>query len=149
MLTALVIAILVGMIARSGKGPGKLGISDGILAPCPPAMNCVSSDALSDKHRIEPFVASESADEEWTILLSIVESMPRTQIVTSTSDYLHAEVTMPLIPFVDDLEFNLRRNDGVIAVRSVSRAGYWDLGVNRRRVETIRKQIGEDGDVTK
>ena len=58
-----------------------------------------------------------------------------------TDDYLHAECRSALFGFVDDLELHLRASDGIIAVRSASRLGYGDLGVNRRRVESLRSAL--------
>ena len=64
--------------------------------------------------------------------------MPRVNIVRKTDDYLHAECKSAWLGFVDDLELHWRPSDGMIAVRSASRLGYGDFGVNRRRVEVIR-----------
>jgi uncharacterized protein (DUF1499 family) len=69
----------------------------------------------------------------------LVASLPRTRIVTRTSEYLHAEFTTRLLRFTDDVEFLLDEKAGAIHVRSASRIGHSDLGTNRRRVETIRR----------
>jgi uncharacterized protein (DUF1499 family) len=61
--------------------------------------------------------------------------------VNETPGYLHAECRSALFGFVDDLELHLRVSEGVIAVRSASRLGYSDLGVNRRRVEILRTSL--------
>jgi uncharacterized protein (DUF1499 family) len=61
--------------------------------------------------------------------------------VNETSGYLHAECRSALLGFVDDLELHLRPSEGVIAVRSASRLGYSDFGVNRRRVEVLRASL--------
>jgi uncharacterized protein (DUF1499 family) len=67
--------------------------------------------------------------------------LPRTRIVKETEDYLHAECRSALFRFVDDLELQLRPSESIIAVRSASRLGYSDLGVNRRRVEGLRESL--------
>ena len=70
-------------------------------------------------------------------LQRIIESMPRTHIVAASSMALHAEFTSLIFRFIDDVDLQL---DGrVVQIRSASRAGYSDLGVNRRRVEAIRR----------
>jgi uncharacterized protein (DUF1499 family) len=74
-----------------------------------------------------------------------VSELSRTRIVTETADYLHAECRSALLGFVDDLELHLRPDEGIIAVRSASRLGYSDLGVNRRRVEGLRTSLIERG----
>ena len=68
----------------------------------------------------------------------LVSELPRTRIIKEGSGYLHAECQSALLGFVDDLELHLRSSEGVIAVRSASRLGYSDFGVNRRRVEALR-----------
>jgi uncharacterized protein (DUF1499 family) len=63
-------------------------------------------------------------------------------------DYLHAECRSALFRFVDDLEIQLRPGEGIAAVRSASRVGYSDLGVNRKRVESLRAELAEAGVVS-
>ena len=73
-------------------------------------------------------------------LKAIVDAMPRTRVIDSRGDYLYAEFSTPLMGFVDDVEFYC---DGkVIHVRSASRLGYSDLGVNCKRIEAIREAFG-------
>jgi uncharacterized protein (DUF1499 family) len=72
--------------------------------------------------------------------------MKRVEIIENRDNYLHAEFTSLIFRFVDDVEFLIDAPNGVIQVRSASRKGYSDMGVNRRRVEEIRKQFSaEDG----
>ena len=61
------------------------------------------------------------------------------EIVTETADYVHA-LCRSRGGFIDDVEFRLSPNEGVIHVRSASRSGLHDLGVNRRRVERLRRR---------
>lgn len=71
----------------------------------------------------------------------VVRVMPRTTVVTESGDYLHAEIRSAVFGFVDDLEMQLRDGDGVIAVRSAARLGYYDFGVNRRRIARLRTAL--------
>jgi uncharacterized protein (DUF1499 family) len=73
-------------------------------------------------------------------LKRIVQAMPRTLIVTETPVYLHAEFTSAVMRFVDDVEFSLDEATRSINMRSASRLGKSDLGVNRRRIEEIRSK---------
>ena len=73
-------------------------------------------------------------------LKDLLAGLPRTAIVTATDDYLHA-VCRTRFGFADDVECRLCRPDGVIHVRSASRLGYYDFGVNRARVEALRQQL--------
>jgi uncharacterized protein (DUF1499 family) len=70
-------------------------------------------------------------------LLEVLNGMARVRIVQSTEDSLHAEFRSAVFGFVDDVEFYFNP-PGMIQVRSASRTGYDDFGVNRERVETIR-----------
>jgi uncharacterized protein (DUF1499 family) len=121
------------------------GISESRLAPCPSSPNCVSSDAPEGAHHVPPFRLAVPPDEAWEAVQEAVSEMPRTRIVKATSDYLHAECRSAIFRFVDDLELQLRPAQGVIAVRSASRLGYSDLGVNRRRVEALRAALTDRG----
>ena len=62
-------------------------------------------------------------------------------MIRSTPNYLHAEFQSVLFKFVDDVEFVYEDASGMIHIRSASRVGYWDFGVNRRRVERIREEF--------
>ena len=128
----------------SGR-PLNLGISEGRLAPCPDLPNCVCSQSGGTRSAVAPLGISGDAAKAFQRLERIVAALPRTHIVTRTEDYLHAECRTPVLRFVDDLEFLLDGEADVIHVRSASRVGYSDLGVNRRRVETIRLRFEHDG----
>ncbi len=129
----------------TGKRPSQLGVSDRGLAPCPPSPNCVSSDASDAAHRVEAFTLSASPDESWRVLREEVAALPRTTVIEETPNYLHAQCSSALFGFVDDLELHLRESANAVAVRSASRVGYSDLGVNRRRVERLRKALRARG----
>lgn len=79
-----------------------------------------------------------------TALREVVEAMPRTKVVRETDRYLHAEATSLVFRFVDDLELLLGDGDELV-VRSASRLGRSDLGVNAKRVEALRDALTERG----
>ncbi len=81
----------------------------------------------------------------WPIVREEVAKLPRTILVTDSADYLHTECTSRIFRFVDDLELELRDSDNLVAVRSASRVGKSDLGVNRRRVEKLRSRLRDRG----
>ncbi|MDH4161317.1 MAG: DUF1499 domain-containing protein [Nitrospirota bacterium] len=122
----------------SGARPSRTGPLDGRLPPCPASPNCVSSQSTDQDHAIEPLRFSGTAAEAMADLHAVLALLKRTKIVTESGGYLHAECTSLLLRFVDDLEFLIDTREQVIHVRSASRLGYSDLGVNRKRVETIR-----------
>jgi uncharacterized protein (DUF1499 family) len=126
------------LIGCTGSRPMNLGVNDGKLAPCPASPNCVSSQSKDKEHGIEPLRYTGSATEAMDRLKKIIIGMKRTRIIAETGPYIHAEFTSALFRFVDDVEFFLDERAAVIHVRSASRIGYSDLGVNRKRIETIR-----------
>jgi uncharacterized protein (DUF1499 family) len=132
-------ALLMTLLSQLAKKPDGLGARDGRLAPCPDSPNCVSSQAEDERHRIEPIRFDGDSDEAWKRLRERVAARPRTRIVTEADGYLHAECTSLIFRFVDDLECLLDRDARLIHVRSASRAGHSDFGVNRRRVEELRR----------
>jgi len=125
----------------TGTRPVNLGVHNGKLAPCPASPNCVSSQGSDREHSIEPLRYTGSPGEAMDRLKKIVISMKRSRIITETGSYIHAEFTSALFRFVDDVEFFLDERAAVIQVRSSSRIGYSDLGVNRKRIEDIRAAI--------
>ena len=113
------------------------------LAPCPASPNCVSSLATDAAHSTEPLSFTGDATLAWQRLKSALGTESRLSIVEDTGSYLHAEARSLVFRFVDDVEFVLDPDAGLIQVRSASRVGYSDFGVNRRRVERIRRIFSE------
>lgn len=109
-----------------------------LLAPCPNKPNCVNSQAENILHAIPPFPIHQTPEQSIDALASIIRSLPRTQIIEQTPTYLHATFTSRIFHFTDDVEFLYNPTKNVLEVRSASRIGYSDLGVNRKRVETLR-----------
>jgi len=119
----------------SWKRPDNLGVRDGRLAPCKRSPNCVSSQAdPSDReHYIAPIRGSIATAR------SAIESYPRTRVIRAEENYIYAEFRTRLLRYVDDVELYF---DGrVLQVRSCSRLGRRDFGVNRKRVEALRALI--------
>jgi uncharacterized protein (DUF1499 family) len=76
-------------------------------------------------------------------LAAVVNAMPRAKVITVKEDYVHAEFRSRLFGFVDDVEFFFDEDHKTIHLRSASRAGYYDFGMNRRRIERIRAQFSD------
>jgi uncharacterized protein (DUF1499 family) len=70
--------------------------------------------------------------------------MDRTVLVTREPGYLYAQCSTQMLKFTDDIEFWLDTDAGVIQVRSASRLGRKDFGVNRERIEMIRAQLAKN-----
>lgn len=133
--------LVMTLFSLAGRPPANLGVHDGRLAACPASPNCVSSDADDASQQVDPFRVKGPPEDAWAAVREAVAALPRTRIVEESGDYLHAECRSALLGFVDDLELHLRVDDGTLAVRSASRLGYSDLGVNRRRVEELREAL--------
>lgn len=124
------------------KRPDNLGLTEGRLRACPSSPNCVCSysESADTEHHIEPLEIPERFEQPMEALVKVLESLPRTTIVTREENYLHTEFTSRLLRFVDDVEFQILPDENQIHVRSASRVGYSDLGANRKRVEQIRAE---------
>jgi uncharacterized protein (DUF1499 family) len=129
----------------SGKRPADLGVRNGKLKAPPSTPNAVSSQATGGDHRIEPLAYKGAQEQAMQTLKQLVETTPRARFVEIRNDYLYAEYSSALVGFVDDVEFYFVPNEKIIHVRSASRLGYSDLGVNRRRIESIRAKLAQSG----
>lgn len=118
--------------------------SSGFL-DCPDTPNCVSSLAKNPKYRIEPFRLKKDLKSSWDIVKKTVGSLPRTKIVSADNTDIHAECRSMTFLFVDDLMLHLTPSTDIIHIRSASRTGYFDLGVNRDRAENLRKKLQQKG----
>lgn len=142
---SLLIITIMSLFSCTGQRPNNLGISNGKLSDCPSSPNCVSSDAADDGHKISAIQFSIPAADAWKLSRQAVLSLPRSQIITESANYLHAECRSAVFGFVDDLELQLRPSEGIIAVRSASRLGHSDFGVNKKRVEALRHALSKLG----
>jgi len=146
---ALVLAGQLGML--SGQAPADLGVHNGRLKSPSATPNSVSSqaDQYPDHPQrayaaIAPLAFTGDAEDAIRRLTLVVQSTPRCKLVTQQPDYLYAQCSTALLRFTDDVEFWLDSKAGVIHLRSASRLGQSDLGVNRARIEKIRAQFQQN-----
>jgi uncharacterized protein (DUF1499 family) len=139
---------LLAVGAALGLGTGCAGpraaVVDGKLAPCPNSPNCVCSQDAHPAHSVAPLTYTGPWPAARQKLLTVIRSMPRSHVVTEQEYYIHAEFASAVFGFVDDVEFRVDAAAHLIHVRSAARTGYFDLGVNRRRVEDIRGKLMTD-----
>jgi uncharacterized protein (DUF1499 family) len=133
--------MLLLLSACSGSPPENLGVQAGRLAPCPASPNCVSSQASDAAHRVEPLPLTGGRSQTRARLLAVLASEPRARLVAQDGDYLRAEFTSRVLRFIDDVEFLI--GEQAVDVRSASRLGQADFGVNRESVERLRRRHGE------
>ena len=102
------------------------------LKPCIQVSHCVREE-----------LNVERIDSPYEKVKSIIENSPRTKIVDSDGDYLHAEVTSRIMKYVDDLEISFFPEKNNLIIRSESRVGDGDFGVNQKRVDLIVNSLLE------
>ena len=119
------------------------GLNNGHLEPCPSSPNCVVSQDGDEKHAVDPITYKGDRNDVKEALLKVLSVVPRTEVIENTDNYIRTESTSRLFKFVDDAEFYFPEDENVIQVRSASRVGESDLGVNRRRIEQIRLALAD------
>lgn len=146
LLTAVVAVAVLFVLGRlfvqyRSPMPGDLGVREGELVDCPDTPNCVSTQAPPENsgQRVEPIPYAGDMDEARRQLVAIIGDMPRARVIADEPHYIHAEFRSLVWGFVDDVEFFLDDDSGLIHSRSAARLGYSDLDVNRDRYETIRQ----------
>jgi uncharacterized protein (DUF1499 family) len=120
----------------------KTGLAANKLPPCPESPNCVVSENETAVSRIEPLLFAGPPEQAWAVLRQVVVQNGGT-IRQDQNNYLWTTFTSRIFRFVDDVEFRLDAGHGMIHVRSASRVGHSDLGVNRKRVEKLRLAFKE------
>ena len=136
----LLVAGQVGLLR--GQAPAALGARDARLAPVREQhWNAVSSQATTDYHRIDPLRIRGEPKAAFARLRERVGQTPGVRIVEANDTYLRAECETRVLRFVDDLELLLDAPAGVVHVRSASRLGRKDFGVNRARIESLRTTV--------
>ncbi len=146
------IAIIAGILlssCNSAPPAEQLGLLNNRLRPCPDSPNCVSSSETDPDRQILPFKLQVEAKAAWVKIVETVAALPRTRIVSVTDNYLHAECRSAVFGFVDDLELHLLPEQQQVGVRSAARLGYYDFGVNRKRVNELRSKLISAGVVKK
>lgn len=116
------------------RRPANLGAKDGRLAPPRRTPNCVSSQA--DPADGEHYVAPIDFAGDFAAVAKALKAMPGATLIEEKPGYLYAEFRSRVLGFVDD--FEVLASGGRLEVRSASRLGRRDFGVNRRRVERLR-----------
>jgi len=132
---------VLGMMSKQGKA---LGIFDGRLHPCSDKPNCVCSEYITDRehyHSPLPFLLRQHP-HQITVLKEIISTMGGI-VQHQQSMYISATFSSPIFGFVDDLEIRIDVKNSVIHIRSASRVGHSDLGMNQKRVELLKKLYQE------
>jgi len=109
------------------------------LSKCSDKPNCVSTLDSRDQHRINPIQFTGDYINAKKKLLKILHSLPRIKVISNNEQYLQLTQTSLIFRFVDDIEFLFDEEKKEIHFFSMSRVGHSDFGVNRKRMENIRR----------
>ena len=120
----------------------ELGVVDGRLRPCPGTPNCVTSEDQGKPWYIEPLAFKGPAAESWKKITGVIQEMGG-KIEIDKNGYIRATFMTPVFRFVDDVELRMDENNAVIHVRSASRVGSSDMGLNRKRVNELRAKFSQ------
>lgn len=132
------LALIVRFVTLARVSQDRVGrhlsSDDGVssLAACPNQPGCARRE-----------VAGRELDGTLETLRAALERAPRTRIVRVAPTYLHAEVRSRLFGFVDDVEARLDPVTGQLELRSASRVGKSDLGVNGARLDRLLAALSQ------
>lgn len=132
------------LLSGCGVKAPKLGVEQDRLAVCPSKPNCVNSQAKDEAHYIAPILAQGSPEKIKNDIVNVLNGFKEAKIITIDDNYIRAEFTSRLLRFVDDVEFYFPSGPSgevTVDVRSASRVGHSDLGVNKKRIENIRREF--------
>ena len=130
--------VIRGVSSRAGSPPG---LADGQLTPCPDKPNCVGSEYRQDAdHFVAALEFGDRSAREAMQSLRAIALEAGAKIETDSDNYLALSFQSAIFGFVDDLELRVDESARLVHVRSASRVGNSDLGVNRARVEAIRQK---------
>ncbi|WP_394182181.1 DUF1499 domain-containing protein [Marinomonas posidonica] len=141
----LIVVLLAGFfvyVKMNNQMPEGLGVTNGQLKLCFSSPNCISTqaDQSDEVHFAEPLVYSGNRQD---VQLRIEAYMLRqgAKLVDHSLGYAHFEVESDIVGYIDDIEFYLPKSDSVVHIRSASRVGYSDFGINRDRVRQIQNLL--------
>ncbi|EOD9422308.1 DUF1499 domain-containing protein [Vibrio campbellii] len=131
---ALLSITLLGLTACS---QGVTTMTDRSQSPCGDKPNCVSTQDSREEYNLTPFTLTESTNID--AIEQVALELPGAKTAVKEGNYLRIECTSKIMRFVDDLELKLEGDQ--LIVRSESRVGYSDFGVNRKRAEQLRSLL--------
>ena len=138
-LVVLSIALLFILGKYSQRGQAA-GLVDGSLSRCPEKPNCVCSEYMSEHHMdiVYSSVIQNGEGELKAKVVSTIEEM-HGKVQNTRHNYIAATFKSSIFGFVDDLEIRIVPGEGIMHIRSASRVGYGDGGINRQRVELFKQ----------
>lgn len=136
-------AACLGLIYYQNSRVPQLGVDEGLFKALRNTPNGVSTQSNKPEKRVEPLEGKETTEATMAALKQSVESVGGGKIVAQREDYLYVVFTTPLMKFHDDAEFWLDSEKNLVHFRSEARAGYSDMGINRKRYQKIREHFNK------
>jgi uncharacterized protein (DUF1499 family) len=138
------VILLLSIFSRVSKQGGAAGLVEGALSKCAKTPNCVCSEHSDDvDHYVEPIIIPRNVTVDALSLLREAIEESGGHVESEAKNYLAATFTSSIFRFVDDLEIRLDSAQQLIHIRSASRVGYSDMGVNRNRVGLLKRLFDE------
>lgn len=107
-----------------------------IDTPCDNKSHCVSTLEQREKFKLAPFTLTAKGIQKWADIVAIAQTLPGAKLIEQDGHYFHIEVRSAVFGFIDD--FEVKQQAQQLQVRSISRSGYSDFGVNRKRAQQFR-----------
>jgi uncharacterized protein (DUF1499 family) len=133
-----VILFILKLFIQNIKKPTHLGHVQSQLAAMPTKPNAVSSQTNNNDMRVEPLEYKSTTNETMKSIKSVLKVMGKNEVIKEENHYLYVVFTTGILHFHDDVEVLLDEQHKIVHFRSQSRAGYSDLGVNRKRYEAFK-----------
>lgn len=152
LLAGSIIALFVlGLMSRTGNAPG---LTDGNLSRCANKPNCVCSeyadiDEENIKHYIKPIIIPKHVTHEMLPMIKKIIIEMGGNIQTENAHYMSATFSSAIFGFVDDFEIRFDQDNETLHLRSASRVGYGDRGVNKKRSNLFKKRLNENFQILK
>jgi len=118
--------------------------SDTVLKACPDKPNCVSSAASGSQHTPAFKLSPDQPLDPQLIMQQLQQLEPRIKLCLN-ENHIRAEIHSRIFNFIDDLDLIIDHQQGLIHIRSAARTGYYDFGVNRRRIAKLRTRLQQAG----
>ena len=128
------------LIVKNNITPTHLGATNGSLARLPRTPNAVSSQTSDIRKKVDPFPFNQNLTESKNSLKIIVQAFEGMNILSEGKNYIHVLSTSKTMRFHDDIEFFFDERSKVVHFRSVSRIGYSDMNINKKRYKRLRKE---------
>jgi len=132
--------VVLKLLSFTGSAPVR-GQVVRELPECPVSPNCVCSHNSDEAHSIAPIKFIGDSSKVWERLQRTLVTLGGRRSANDEGRYVRYEFRSRIFGYVDDVECLLDPGEGRIEIRSASRSGYSDMGVNRKRVERVRGEI--------